>query len=86
LYQTVRSIRESNDTTTSLEPIFEKLQNNHPNDWLLSIEIIELLNTRNETNLMQEVLLHLDSLKKQRPEIEKLISNGLELIFENEKV
>jgi phenylalanine-4-hydroxylase len=84
LYQTVRSIRETNDTTTTLEPIFEKLQKNHSNDWLLSIEIIELLNTRNETNLMQEVLLHLDSLKKQRPEIEKLISNGLELIFENE--
>jgi phenylalanine-4-hydroxylase len=85
LYQTVRSIRESNDTTTSLEPIFEKLQKKHTNDWLLSIEIIELLNTRNETNLMQEVLLHLESLKKQRPEIEKLISNGLVLIFENEE-
>jgi phenylalanine-4-hydroxylase len=85
LYQTVRSIRESNDTTTSLEPIFEKLQNNHPNDWLLSVELIELLNTRNETNLMQQVLLHLENLKKQRPEIEKLISNGLELIFENEE-
>ncbi|CAN1505326.1 phenylalanine 4-monooxygenase [Flavobacteriaceae bacterium] len=85
LYQSVRSIRESNDTATSLEPIFEKLQNNHPNDWLLSIEIIELLNTRNETNLMQQVLLHLDNLKKQRPEIYNLISNGLELIFENEK-
>jgi phenylalanine-4-hydroxylase len=86
VYQTVRSIRESNDTTTSLEPIFTKLQNNHPNDWLLSVELIELLNTRNETNLMQQILLHLENLKKQRPEIEKLISNGLELIFENEKV
>jgi phenylalanine-4-hydroxylase len=84
LYQTVRSIRESNDTTTSLKPIFEKLQNNHPNDWLLSIELVELLNTRNETNLMQQVILHLENLKKHRPEIEKLISNGLELIFENE--
>ncbi|MDR6843935.1 aromatic amino acid hydroxylase [Flavobacterium granuli] len=85
LYQTVRNIRESNDTTTSLEPIFEKIQNNHPNDWLLSVELIELLNTRNETNLMQQILLHLENLKKQRPEIEKLISNGLELIFENEE-
>ncbi|QKJ62714.1 aromatic amino acid hydroxylase [Flavobacterium sp. M31R6] len=85
LYQTVRSIRESNDTTASLEPIFEKLQNNHPNDWLLSVELIELLNTRNEMNLMQQLLLHLENLKKQRPEIEKLISNGLELIFENEE-
>jgi phenylalanine-4-hydroxylase len=85
LYQTVRSIRESNDTTTSLEAIFTKLQNNHPKDWLLAVEIVELLNTRNESNLMQQVLLHLENLKKQRPEIEKLISNGLELIFENEE-
>ena len=85
LYQTVRSIRESNDTATSLESIFTKLQNNHPKDWLLTLEIVELLNTRNESGLMQQVLLHLENLKKQRPEIEKLISNGLELIFENEK-
>ena len=84
LYQTVRIIRESNDTKTSLEPIFERLQNDHPNDWLLSIELVELLHTRSETNLMQLVLLYLEKLKKQRPEIEKLISNGLELIFENE--
>ena len=69
-----------------MEPIFTKLQENHPNDWLLSIEIIELLNSRGETDLMQQVILHLESLKKQRPEIEKLISNGLELIFENEIV
>ena len=86
LYQTVRNIRESNDTTTSLELIFEKLQEKHTNDWLLSIEIIELLNTRNETGLMQQVILHLENLKKQRPEIQKLISNGLELIFERETV
>lgn len=85
LYQTLRSIRESYDTTTSLEPIFEKLKNNHPNDWLLSIELAELLHSRNETNLMQQVLLHLENLKKQRPEIKKIISNGLELIFENEE-
>ncbi|PJJ09253.1 phenylalanine-4-hydroxylase [Flavobacterium sp. 1] len=85
LYQTVRSIRESNDKKASLKPIFEKLQNNHPNDWLLSIELVELLNARNETNLIQQILLHLENLKKQRPEIEKLISNGLELIFENQE-
>ncbi|WP_268849004.1 aromatic amino acid hydroxylase [Flavobacterium aestivum] len=85
LYQTVRSIRESNDTTTSLEAIFTKLQNNHPKDWLLAVEIVELLNTRNEPELMQQVMLHLENLKKQRPEIKKLISNGLELIFENEE-
>ncbi|HSD07772.1 aromatic amino acid hydroxylase [Flavobacterium sp.] len=81
LYQTVRSIRESKDTTTSLEPIFIKLQKEHPNDWLLSVEIIELLHNRKETDLMQQVILHLENLKKRRSETEKLITNGLELIF-----
>ncbi len=85
LYQTVRSIRESNDTTTSLDMIFVKLQEYHAKDWLLAVEIAELLNTRNESDLLQQVLLHLENLKKQRPEIAKLISNGLELIFENEE-
>ena len=84
LYQTVRNIRESNDTVTPLESIFAQLQEKHSNDWLLSIEIIELLNIRNETDVMQKVILHLENLKKKRPELTKLISNGLELIFEKE--
>lgn len=86
LYQTVRNIRESNDTVTPLESIFAQLQEKHSNDWLLSIEIIELLNIRNETDVMQKVILHLENLKKKRPELTKLISNGLELIFEKETV
>lgn len=86
LYQAVRSIRESNDTSTSLEPIFEKLQKEHPGDWLLSVELAELLNTRKDTSLLQRVLLHLQNLKTQQPKLEKLISNGLELIFEKAKV
>ncbi|WP_348798404.1 aromatic amino acid hydroxylase [Flavobacterium adhaerens] len=84
LYQSIRNIRETNDSTTSLEPIFKKIQENHPTDWLLSVELIELLNTRNEPSLMKEVLLHLENLKKQRPEITKLIDYGLELIFEKQ--
>ena len=84
LYQTIRSIRESKDTKTSLEPVFIKLKEKHPNDWLLALEIAELLNNRNEPALLQTVLIYLEKLKIQRPEIGKLISNGLELIFENQ--
>lgn len=85
LYHTVRNIRETEDTTTSLAPIFEKLKEEHCNDWLLSVELAELLKARNETQLLTEILSHLENLKKQRPEVAQLISNGLELIFEKEE-
>ena len=85
LYHTVRNIRETKDTTTSLAPIFEKLKEEHANDWLLSVELAELLKARNETQLLNEILSHLENLKKQRPEVAQLISNGLELIFEKEE-
>ena len=85
LYHTVRNIRETKDTTTSLAPIFEKLKEEHANDWLLCVELAELLKARNETQLLNEILSHLENLKKQRPEVAQLISNGLELIFEKEE-
>ena len=85
LYHTVRNIRETKDTTTSLAPIFEELKEEHANDWLLSVELAELLKARNETQLLNEILSHLENLKKQRPEVAQLISNGLELIFEKEE-
>jgi phenylalanine-4-hydroxylase len=85
LYHTIRNIRETKDTTTALDPIFEKLKENHPNDWLLAVEIVELLKNRNESVLLQNVLTHLENLKKIRPDVQKLISNGLELIFDKEK-
>mgnify|MGYP003435282781 FL=1 len=85
LYHTVRNIRETKDTTTSLAPIFEKLKEEHSNDWLLCVELAELLKARNETQLLTEILSHLENLKKQRPEVAQLISNGLELIFEKEE-
>ena len=85
LYQTVRNIRETKDTETSLAPLFEKLQNNHPNDWLLAVEIVELLNVRTEPQLLQEIMVYLDQLKNKRPEVAHLIAGGLDLIFDKEK-
>ena len=85
LYQTIRNIRETNDTETSLVPIFEKLRDNHPNDWLLAVEIAELLKDRNEPQLFKEVMVYLENLKQKRPEVAHLIAGGLDLIFDKEK-
>jgi phenylalanine-4-hydroxylase len=85
LYQTVRNIRETNDKETSLRPIFEKTQSNHPNDWLLAVELTELLKDRNEPQLLQEVLVFLDQMKLKRPEVSHLVTGGLDLIFDKAK-
>jgi phenylalanine-4-hydroxylase len=86
LYQTIRSIRETKDLETSLVPIFNKLKAEHPSDWLLTIEIVELLKDRNETQLLEELLAYLENLEQRRPEIAHLIIGGLDLIFEKENV
>jgi phenylalanine-4-hydroxylase len=86
LYQKVRVIREENNNQLSLENIFNNVKKNHPKDWLLSVEIAELLNNDNEETLLQDVLKYLELLKNKRPEVSHLIENGLSLIFESEIV
>ena len=86
LYAKVRDIRNNKDSKAELRNIFEKLQNNHSNDWLLAIEIVELLKDSNEKQLLQEVLVYLDKMKEKRPEVAHLISGGLDLIFDKEAV
>lgn len=85
LYQNVRNIREGKEASLSLKDIFEKVKQNHSNDWLLSVEIAELLRKENNSELLNEVLLHLDDVKNRRPAIKHLIEGGLDLLFEKEK-
>lgn len=86
LYRKVRNIRENNKHDESLKNIFHELKANHPKDWLLPLELIEILKQRDEPELMQEVLIYIEKIKENRPEVNNLISNGLELIFEKETV
>ncbi len=52
---------------------------NHPTDWLLPLEIYELV-SENNSDFSQEVLKHLLNLKKQRPKVAHLIEGGMELL------
>ena len=85
LYQTVKNIREGKGEHTALRDVFTTLKQSHPKDWLLSVEIAELLQESNSTELLQQVMAHLDIVKNNRPEVAHLIDGGLELIFEKEK-
>ncbi|MEO6176659.1 MAG: aromatic amino acid hydroxylase [Flavobacterium circumlabens] len=86
LYQAIRLIRENKNSVSEVKSIFEKLKNKHSNDWLLSVEIAELLKDSDENQLFQEVLVYLDQLKLKRPEVAHLISGGLDLIFDKKAV
>lgn len=86
LYKTVRDIRQDKDSDKKLAYVFDTLKANHPDDWLLPVELAELLHERNQPDLEQQVLLHLENLKQRRPKVAHLISGGLELILEKEKV
>ena len=86
LYQTVRTIREKNEDANSVETILDKLLKNHPNDWLLPIEIAELLKDKKKSELLEKVLNYVEKLKVRRPEVAHLIDGGLDLIFENETI
>lgn len=83
LYQKVRNIRENNQTIESLSEIFDEIKQNHPNDWLLSVEILELAVINNDLELKNSVKEYQEKLKMKRPEIAHLINNGVELIEGN---
>ncbi len=83
LYQSVRNIREGKNTTFSLEAVFDILQKEHDNDWLLPLEIYELVHDRN-AQFAEKIFTHLGHLKKQRPNIKHLIESGLYIIAEKQ--
>jgi len=85
MYQNIRNIREGKAERMSVADTFYKLKANHPNDWLLSVEIVEQLHKNNGGELLGEVMMHLDTVKAKRPEVAHLIDGGLDLIFEKEK-
>lgn len=83
LFQSVRAIREGDNTIFALEVVASLAQQNHPNNWLLFLEIYELLVDRTveqDQNLKQEVFEHLQKLKLQCPEFGFLIDDGVELL------
>ncbi|RMA57635.1 aromatic amino acid hydroxylase [Ulvibacter antarcticus] len=79
MYRKVREIREepspnlSQRERNALLEIYELVERNHTNDWLLPLEIYELTKA-------DEVLKYLMDLKIRRPKVAHLIDNGLLLI------
>ena len=79
LYKKVAAMRNNNKCLeTDLNIVFKALEKDYPSDWLLPLEIYELLYHSN-TNLEKKVFDYLQQLQK-RKQYSQLINNGLQLI------
>ncbi|MEW7290328.1 aromatic amino acid hydroxylase [Aquimarina sp. 2304DJ70-9] len=79
LYQSVRNIREGATTKFSLEAVFDIIKKDHVNDWLLPLEVYELVYDRDE-NFASQIINHLKNIKSKEPKIKHLIDSGLKII------
>ncbi|HTG57131.1 MAG TPA: aromatic amino acid hydroxylase [Niabella sp.] len=78
LYLQVRNVREGNATKSELVNVWAKIKANHSYDWLCAIEILELVKDQPLLDdLRFEVEDYLQQLKMIKPELAKLIDDGL---------
>lgn len=81
LYQETRKIRETRKNPESIPSIWENIHNNYPENWLIAIELFELVKQFNvNSGIKEKISSHLNNISKDKPEISHLITNGLSLI------
>ena len=86
LYAQMRKIRESKVGYERLGEIWETQQAEHPGDWLLSMEIFELLETTNQQpQLKAKIEKFLNEKKTATKDLETLISWGFRLVEYHKK-
>jgi phenylalanine-4-hydroxylase len=87
LYKQVRKCREAKADYHLLPKIWEMVKERYPEDWLISLEIMEIFHDHQVyLNYMNEIRSYLELQKKRYPHYTRLIDDGLELIFKKEGV
>ena len=79
-YQQVRDFRQGKNMSISRTKVLEQLIEKHPNDWLLPVELYELAFKGNEPSLCKNILKHLETIKQNKPEVGRLIDDGLTIV------
>ncbi len=84
LYQQIRDFREGKNTTISRNKVLKEISTHFPEDWLLPVELYGLakMNPENqgEKEFAREILMHLETIKKNNPKEGHLIDNGINLV------
>lgn len=81
LYSDVRTMRTNNSySNEQAEVIFNTLTNTYSNDWLLTLELLELTSKTEYSNLKDTLYNRLIELKTKRKDIAHLIDSGMRLL------
>jgi len=81
LYQQVRDIREKDQDIMPLQIIWQNLKTNYTNDWLLPLEILELITNQDGFDVLKQEITDYLKIKAQYDQsLERLIHDGLELL------
>jgi phenylalanine-4-hydroxylase len=83
-YEKLRQIRRSRSSDQNLEaelvPLIEKHANSFPNDWLLHVEALELIENRTKNpQLKTKTLAKLNQLAEKNPQAKEVIHDGIAL-------
>jgi phenylalanine-4-hydroxylase len=81
LYAKVRDLRHKKEPQVNLTQVFEQVKQNHTEDWLLSVEILELSIVQKNQSLENIVISYLEDLIVKRPEVAHLIKGGMDLLL-----
>lgn len=79
-YGQIRHFREGKNTTISRHKVFDELKNEYANDWLLSVELYELAKTNGDSDFAEEIIAHLEDVKRHHPKVGHLIDDGVALV------
>lgn len=79
-YEQIRHFREGKNTTISRNKVFQALKKDHPKDWLLPVELYELAKQDDNQEFQEEILHHLEQIKRDNPKVGHLIDDGLQLL------
>ncbi len=79
LYAFVRNAREKELDESELKNIWNEVKVNYSDEWLIQIELLEILKYKNETEISSSILKNLDKLRAKK-DIKKLIDDGLKLL------
>jgi phenylalanine-4-hydroxylase len=79
LYQSVRDIREKNLVTDTIEVIWKEVRKDYLEEWLLPLEILELVMNKKEYQALEEEIRdYLVNVKGADPDLKRLIENGMQ--------